>query len=84
MRLINVQYIPLNKLKPDFAPKTTQRLRSLMADCMHVIAVKKNKKTVNTSSLADMTVMSICENIQLTNMPFVFWTKARSLKEQND
>lgn len=44
---VNVQYIPLNKLKPDLSVKMTQniqRLRSLMADCMHLIAVKKNKK----------------------------------------
>lgn len=44
---VTVQYIPLNKLKPDLSVKMTQniqKLRSLMADCMHLIAVKKNKK----------------------------------------
>ncbi|WP_134699290.1 hypothetical protein [Ammoniphilus sp. YIM 78166] len=48
MRMFNVQYIPLNKLKPDSTMKMTksmQRLRNLMTDCMQVIAVKKNKKS---------------------------------------
>lgn len=42
-----IQYIPLNKIKPDVAAKMTEpvrRLRRLMWDCMHVLAVRKNRK----------------------------------------
>lgn len=47
---VTVQYIPLQKLKPDLSVKMTQniqKLRSLMSDCMHLIAVKKNKRNGN-------------------------------------
>ncbi|MBP1930184.1 hypothetical protein [Ammoniphilus resinae] len=48
MRMINVQYIPLKKLKPDGSykmNKSIQKLRNLMLDCMYIVAVKKNKKS---------------------------------------
>lgn len=42
-----VQYIPLNKIKPDLSLKVTEhikKLQSLMWDCMYILIVKKNKK----------------------------------------
>lgn len=42
-----VQYIPLSKIKPDIPVKMTQRiniLRRILHDCMHLLAVRKNKK----------------------------------------
>jgi hypothetical protein len=42
-----VQYIPLNKIKPGFSAKITQRvkeLRKIAQDCMHLLIVRKNKK----------------------------------------
>jgi hypothetical protein len=44
MRL-NVEYIPLSKIKPDFSIKVTEhvkKLRSIMWDCMHILVVRKN------------------------------------------
>ena len=44
MRL-NVEYLPLNKIKPDPTIKVTEhvkKLRNMMWDCMHIIVVKKN------------------------------------------
>lgn len=42
-----VQYIPLSKIKPDLSVKMTQhikQLRSVLWDCVHLLAVRKNKK----------------------------------------
>ena len=42
-----VQYIPLNKIKPDLSMKITEhikRLQRFMWDCMFVLVVRKNKK----------------------------------------
>ncbi|WP_221568424.1 hypothetical protein [Alkalihalobacillus sp. TS-13] len=41
-----VQYIPLNKIKPDLSVKITEqikKLQSLMWDCMYILVVKKNR-----------------------------------------
>ncbi|WNB91293.1 hypothetical protein [Bacillus sp. NEB1478] len=46
MRL-NVEYLPLSKIKPDPAVHVTEhvkKLRNMMWDCMHIIVVKKNSK----------------------------------------
>jgi hypothetical protein len=45
MRL-NVQYIPMSKIKPNFSVKITEhikKLRNVMWDCMHILVVKKEK-----------------------------------------
>jgi hypothetical protein len=45
MRL-NVQYIPMSKIKPNFTVKITEhikKLRNVMWDCMHILVVKKEK-----------------------------------------
>ncbi|RZT23996.1 MULTISPECIES: hypothetical protein [Fictibacillus] len=45
MRL-NVQYIPLRKIKPNLTVKITEhikKLRNIMWDCMHILVVKKEK-----------------------------------------
>ncbi|MEH7250402.1 hypothetical protein V7114_26985 [Neobacillus niacini] len=45
-----VQYIPLNKIKPDVSLKITERvkkLQRLMWDCMFVLVVRKNSKDSN-------------------------------------
>ena len=45
-----VQYIPLNKIKPDVSPKITEhikKLQRLMWDCMFVLVVRKNRKDNN-------------------------------------
>src|SRR5688500_18390595 len=42
-----IQYIPLNKIKPDLSVKITEnfkKLQRLMWDCMFVLAVRKNRK----------------------------------------
>jgi hypothetical protein len=42
-----IQYIPLEKIKPDVSVKMTERikrLQSLMWDCMFVLVVRKNRK----------------------------------------
>jgi len=42
-----VQYVPLDRIKPDSPAKMTshlRKLRSLMWDCMHLIVVRKNRK----------------------------------------
>lgn len=42
-----VQYIPLNKIKPDLSLKITEHIKKLqrfMWDCMFVLVVRKNKK----------------------------------------
>jgi hypothetical protein len=42
-----IEYIPLNKIKPDLSLKITEhlkRLQRLMWDCMFVLVVKKNRK----------------------------------------
>ncbi|CAM3665888.1 hypothetical protein [Cytobacillus oceanisediminis] len=42
-----IEYIPLNKIKPDLSLKITERLKRLqrlMWDCMFVLVVKKNRK----------------------------------------
>ncbi|WP_413300140.1 hypothetical protein AA0X95_17745 [Bacillus sp. 1P10SD] len=42
-----IQYIPLNKIKPDLSLKITEhikKLQRLMWDCMFVLVVKKNRK----------------------------------------
>jgi hypothetical protein len=42
-----IQYIPLNKIKPNLSVKITDHLRKLqrlMWDCMFVLVVKKNRK----------------------------------------
>jgi hypothetical protein len=42
-----IQYIPLNKIKPDFSVKITEhmkKLQRLMWDCMFVLVVRKNRK----------------------------------------
>jgi hypothetical protein len=42
-----IQYIPLNKIKPDLSMKITEHIRKLqrlMWDCMYVLVVKKNRK----------------------------------------
>ncbi|MEH7331893.1 hypothetical protein V7161_04595 [Neobacillus drentensis] len=42
-----VQYIPLNKIKPDLSMKITEhikRLQRFMWDCMFVLVVRKNRK----------------------------------------
>ncbi|MDR7071321.1 hypothetical protein [Fictibacillus barbaricus] len=44
MRL-NVEYIPLSKIKPDLSIKVTEhvkKLRRIMWDCMHILVVRKN------------------------------------------
>lgn len=43
-----VQYLPLSKIKPDRTGIMTQHMRNLsgvLYDCMHLLAVRKNKKT---------------------------------------
>ncbi|PGY08140.1 hypothetical protein SAMN05444673_3726 [Bacillus sp. OV166] len=45
-----IQYIPLNKIKPDLSVKITEhikKLQRLMWDCMFVLVVKKNRKDDN-------------------------------------
>ncbi|WP_284035418.1 hypothetical protein [Neobacillus sp. 114] len=45
-----VQYIPLEKIKPDFSVKMTEhlkRLQRIMWDCMFVLVVRKSKKDGN-------------------------------------
>ena len=45
-----VQYIPLNKIKPDVSSKITEhikKLQRLMWDCMFVLVVRKNRKDNN-------------------------------------
>lgn len=45
-----IQYIPLNKIKPDVSLKVTEhikRLQRLMWDCMFVLVVRKNRKDNN-------------------------------------
>lgn len=45
MRL-NVQYIPMSKIKPNLSVKITEhikKLRNIMWDCMHILVVKKEK-----------------------------------------
>ncbi|MED3563059.1 hypothetical protein [Bacillus xiapuensis] len=42
-----IQYIPINKIKPDLSQKITEhikKLQRLMWDCMFVLVVKKNRK----------------------------------------
>ncbi|ULL17199.1 hypothetical protein DVH26_23810 [Paenibacillus sp. H1-7] len=42
-----VQYIPLDKLKPDVTARMTshlRKLRGLVWDCMHLLVVRKNRK----------------------------------------
>ncbi|MCH6264635.1 hypothetical protein [Neobacillus citreus] len=42
-----VQYIPLDKIKPDFSTKMTEhmkRLQRFMWDCMFVLVVRKSRK----------------------------------------
>ncbi|MDR7000235.1 hypothetical protein [Neobacillus niacini] len=42
-----IEYIPLNKIKPDLTLKITEhikKLQRLMWDCMFVLVVKKNRK----------------------------------------
>ncbi|MDQ0200250.1 hypothetical protein [Neobacillus ginsengisoli] len=42
-----IQYIPLNKIKPDLSLKISEhikKLQRLMWDCMFVLVVRKNKK----------------------------------------
>lgn len=42
-----VEYIPLNKIKPDLSIKITEhikKLQRLMWDCMFVLVVRKNRK----------------------------------------
>ncbi|MEH7302820.1 hypothetical protein [Neobacillus drentensis] len=42
-----IQYIPMNKIKPDLSLKITEhmkKLQRLMWDCMFVLVVKKNRK----------------------------------------
>ncbi|MEH7436628.1 hypothetical protein V7182_03955 [Neobacillus drentensis] len=42
-----IQYIPLNKIKPDLSLKITEHIKKLqriMWDCMFVLVVKKNRK----------------------------------------
>lgn len=42
-----VQYIPLNKIKPDLSLKITEhfkKLQRLMWDCMFILVVKQNRK----------------------------------------
>jgi hypothetical protein len=42
-----IQYIPLNKIKPDLSLKITEhikKLQRLMWDCMFVLVVRKNRK----------------------------------------
>jgi hypothetical protein len=42
-----VQYIPLNKIKPDFSSKITKRIKELKKaarDCMHLLVVRKSRK----------------------------------------
>ncbi|OIK15742.1 hypothetical protein BIV60_08300 [Bacillus sp. MUM 116] len=42
-----IQYIPINKIKPDISQKITEhikKLQRLMWDCMFVLVVKKNRK----------------------------------------
>jgi hypothetical protein len=42
-----IQYIPLNKIKPDLSVKITEhikKLQRLMWDCMFVLVVRKNRK----------------------------------------
>lgn len=44
MRL-NVQYIPMNKIKPNLSIKINEhvkKLRNIMWDCMHILVVKKD------------------------------------------
>jgi hypothetical protein len=44
---ITIQYIPLNKIKPDQTVPMSQqlrRLRSVIWDCMHLLAVRKNRR----------------------------------------
>ncbi|QDP39313.1 hypothetical protein [Radiobacillus deserti] len=43
-----VEYVPLHKIKTDLSVKVTERmkrLRMFMWDCMHVLVVKKDKKS---------------------------------------
>lgn len=43
---LNVQYIPLEKIKPNFTIKLTEhvkKLRGMMWDCMNMLVVKKDK-----------------------------------------
>ncbi|WP_045516698.1 hypothetical protein [Neobacillus niacini] len=45
-----IQYIPLNKIKPDVSLKVTEhikKLQRLMWDCMFVLVVRKNRKDNN-------------------------------------
>ena len=45
-----IQYIPLNKIKPDVSLKITEhikKLQRLMWDCMFVLVVRKNRKDNN-------------------------------------
>ncbi|MFP5111740.1 hypothetical protein ACSU64_05110 [Bacillaceae bacterium C204] len=45
-----IQYIPLNKIKPDLSMKITEHIKKLqrvMWDCMFVLVVKKNRKDGN-------------------------------------
>jgi hypothetical protein len=45
MRL-NVQYIPMSKIKPNVSITITEhvkKLRNMMWDCMHIVVVKKDK-----------------------------------------
>jgi hypothetical protein len=44
---ITIQYIPLNKIKTDASFAMTERIRSLrnvVRDCVHLLAVRKNRK----------------------------------------
>jgi hypothetical protein len=43
---LNVQYIPLSKIRPNLTGKITEhikKLRNIMWDCMHILVVKKEK-----------------------------------------
>jgi hypothetical protein len=43
---LNVQYIPMSKIKPNLTVKITEhvkKLRNIMWDCMHILVVKKDK-----------------------------------------
>ncbi|MBD0379526.1 hypothetical protein [Paenibacillus sedimenti] len=50
----SVQYVPLDKIKPDVPAKMTshlRKLRCLMWDCMHLLVVRKNRKDGSYSIL---------------------------------
>lgn len=53
-----VQYIPLNKIKPDAAGPMTQHMRNLgsvLWDCMHLLAVRRDKKSGNYTLIGGQT-----------------------------